>query len=498
MTTRFGTYRGGYFPLVYDAARSTAAERHVSKSKFEMFENQYFRATTPKGHTIGRLRNVRQPVALNLDLIPWKIGQVIHDLSFREAIMDADKILSDTRVVEAMDDTFGHEYTKTLRPYLQSIANSRNVNDAALDWVEKSVRWARINMTMVGVGFRITTMLKHGSTALSNSVGELGRHWMMTGLKEFFGTPRNMARKWDFVMEKSGDMRNRMAHYDRDVRENLRTLLGETGLKERAQRCGFYGVAFLDMMSALPTWLGAYRKAISEGSSDADAVYFADKTVRKAHGSAGLVDLAKIQRGTELQKTLTMFYSFFNHIYNRQRDIVRRAGLGAQKVAKGDYAGARRDFAMVLARSFYYLAVPALVEAYYTSGAPNEDEGEGWGEWAAKAIGAEIPAGIPVVRDLAKAAIEGRNYEMSPIGRAAETVVHSGMDIGSAVGLRENEASDHWLRHAMETVGYLTGWPSGQAGESAQYLWDIGDGEENPQDVSDFLHGIIYGRGKDQ
>lgn len=492
--TPHGSYRGGYYPVVYDPLKSHAAELRGQRSAAAMFENNYFRATTPKGHTLARVENYAAQIKLSLDIIPWKLGQAVHDLSFREAIMDADKFLTDKRIRAAVDNTLGHEYTMQFRKWLQSIANDRNIDEKGLAGMDWLARQARINTTMVGVGFRVSTMMKHGMTALSNSIGEIGAKAMTRGAAEFFGSPEKMRRQWDFAIERSGELRHRMNQIDRDVREGLRTLEGETGWRAAAERYGHYGVAMLDMGSALPTWFGAYRKALDGGALESDAVYAADKSVRNAHGAQGVTDIAQIQRGGEVAKLFTMFYGFFNHIYNRQRDTLRIAGEGGDKFKAGDYAGARRDFSMVLARSVYYLIVPALVEALVSQGGPDEDKEETWGGWAAKAIAGEIPAGIPLLRDAAKAAIDGRSYEMSPVGKAVETAIALGKDVGSALGMRgDKEPSSRWVKHAIETPGYVFGLPTGQLGGTAQYLWDVWNQDTAPEGIADFMRGVMYG-----
>lgn len=490
--TRHGTFRGGYYPVVYDPLKSHDAELRAQKAGAAMFENNYFRATTPKGHTIARTA-YSAPLQLSLDVIPWKLGQAVHDLAFREAVMDADKFLTQKRIRTAVDNTLGHEYTQQFRKWLQSIANDRNIDDKGLAGMDWLARQARINTTIVGIGFRVSTMLKHGTTALSNSVGEVGGKWMLQGTREVYGSPTQFRQKWDYALDRSGELRHRMNSIDRDVREGLRTIQGQSGMVAAAERYSHYGVAMLDMGSAVPTWYAGYRKALSDGKSDADAVYAGDKAVRNAHGAQGVTDIAQIQRGGEVAKLFTMFYGFFNHIYNRQRDTVRVAGQAVGKVQGGDYAGARRDFAMVLARSIYYVMVPAFVEAMVSGQGPSEDEG--WGGWAAKAILGEIPAGIPLVRDIAKAAISGRDYAMSPVAQAVTTGIGTGKDIGSALGLRDKEPSSRWLEHAINTTGYVFGLPTGQAAGSVQYLWDVLDSDEQPDNTADFMHGLMYGRG---
>ncbi len=500
--TPFGKVQGGYFPLVYDATKAVAAERNAERTRDSLFENQYQRATTRNGSTISRVQNVRMPVELSMDVIPRKMGQTIHDLAFREALMSADKLLSDKHVIGAMDNSIGPEIRKLMRPWLQHVANVSNINDAAMGWGDKFLNAARTNAVMVGIGFRVTTMLKHGFTALSNSVGELGPKYMAQGIGEMFGTPQQMKRTWNMAMEMSSELRFRKDSYDRDVTENLKGFTGGTSALTRGmqqvQEYGHYGVATLDMMSAVPTWIGALRKAQDEGMNEADAVYYADKVVRKAHGAQGITDKAAIQNSqSQMWKLTTMFYGFFNHIYNRQADTVRKASMIPDKMRGGDFKGAGNDFAQVMARSVYYLVIPAIAEALWTSGGPDEDKGEGYGWWAAKAIAAEVPAGIPILRDLAKSAIEGHDYEMSPLARAANTVKGSAKDIAALVGMSDAEPSGKALQHAMESFGYFTGAPTGQAGATAQFLWDVGQGNQDPKDMAQWIQGIIHGKIKE-
>jgi hypothetical protein len=355
--TKFGTIEGGYFPLVYDPLRSSVSERHMESATDSMFDKQYYRITTPSGSTISRVTGVKRPVLLDLDIIPWKIGQAIHDLSFRESVMDAHKILSDPDIRSAYDDAWGHEYTKTLLPWLRFIANSRNVNDAAMSWIDTVANWARTSATALGIGFRLSTMEKHGAQAAINSVAELGPEWTARGVKEFLGTPSQMGHTWDMVLELSPMMRNRSEHYDRDIGDRFNSMLNDSSIKGAMgdiRRYGFMGVAYLDMYSAMPTWLGAFRKSKAEGMSEADAVYFADRMVIKAHGLGSPVDQAAIMQGGEVTKLMTMFYSFMNRMYNKQSEtagLVKEAGA---KVIQGDFAGARRDFPKVLAKTMAY------------------------------------------------------------------------------------------------------------------------------------------------
>ncbi|HEY9067880.1 MAG TPA: hypothetical protein VIO33_23045, partial [Burkholderiaceae bacterium] len=390
-STPHGEYAGGYYPIVYDAARSFNAEAHAEKSSEALFPNGYTRATTPKGSTIARVEGVKRPIQLSLDVVPWKIGQVIHDIAFREAIIDADRLLSSEQVKKAMDDVFGPEYRKLLRPWLKHIANSRNIDDAAISWLDKAISTARTNTVIVGIGFRLSTMFKHGFGALSNSVKEVGPAEMLKATIDFY-RPGQLAENWKFITDRSTEMRFRMNAYDKDIASEYDRLVRDssyTRFQKNAAHFGHLGVSYLDLGSAAPTWLAAYRKAIRSGLEEQDAIYVADKTVRNAHGAQGITDTAAFQRARGVANLVNMFYGFFNHIYNRQRTIFIQGAEGVRNVKAGEYKAATRNFADMLATSFWYIAVPALVETLAHHGGPNQDKDEGWGAWAAKAILAE-------------------------------------------------------------------------------------------------------------
>jgi hypothetical protein len=482
--TPHGIYRGGYFPVIYDAGRAKTAKG----AEAGLFEPTFYRATTSKGHTIGRVE-YSAPLKLGLDQIPYKISQVVHDLTHREAIMDAWKFLNRPEITGAVKQKMGPEYAGLFNPWLRDLANNANTDDKSLQWMDNAIRRVRLGTSAVQIGFRATTVLKHSLSALSNSIGEVGGPQLIRASRDVYG-PNGKAMR-DMILEKSGEMRHRMENIDRDARESLKALMGEAGWIQQVQRLGFYPVAAMDMGTAVPTWLAGYRRALEGGAGDDEAVKAADRTVRFAHGSAGAADLSAIQRGAEWQKALTMFYGFFNHMYNRERATVVLGKRAVRSAKAGDYVGARRDFVAVAGRSLYYLLVPAMVESM-VSGTTSPEQ-EGYFEWGAKAIVGQVAAGIPLVRDLATSALEGYSYEVTPLQQPVEEAATSAADLAKVVGLDQGQVSAKWLQHAIDTVGYATGLPAGQAGTAAQYLWDIGNGEADPQNLGDFLHGLMHG-----
>jgi hypothetical protein len=292
--TPHGTYRGGYFPVIYDPARAPSPSAAAQAEG--IFDKEYYRATTSKAHAISRVE-YNAPLKLGLNQISGKLSQVVHDLTYRQPIMDAWKFLNAPEVVKTVTAKLGPEYSRLFNPWLRDLANNANIDDRQIGWLDNMLRKARISTSAVGIGFRLTTMLKHGTTALSNSIAEVGGKQMVLAARDVYGA--NGAATRAMIMEKSGEIMHRMETIGRDARQSLKSLMGETGWIQNVQRLGYYPVAALDMASATPTWLTGYRNALAKGMSDDEAVAEGDRSVRFAHGSGGVADYAKIQRGAE-------------------------------------------------------------------------------------------------------------------------------------------------------------------------------------------------------
>ena len=496
--TPHGRYDGWYWPMIYDPARSHDVAMRGARDADSLFENVYSRADTDTGRSNTRNANYARPLLLSIDAIPRVIRDEVHDIAFREAIMDADKFLRNSKVRKSIVNALSQEHYDQLRPWLQSIANDRKVDMQALKWFDAVAHGARTRATIVGLGYRLSTMLVHGSSAAMESVAEVGPVWFGKGLADF-ADPRAWAANRDFVFERSGEMRNRMNEVDRDVREHLREIdvrlmdttssaiaRGTDLLKARA----YSGIAGLDMLSALPTWMGAYHKGMApvekggKGLGEQDAIYFADKTVRNAHGGTGVKDLAAVQRGPEFFKLFTMFYTFWNHNVNRLMDT------GRQAFDKRTWRDSEKAATVVMRFLIYTLGVQAMHHMLHPK---QDDEGDThWLAWAGKEFVSAAFAGVPILRDLSAHYLSGKDYSVTPAAGMVDAIGKSGVDAVNA--LTGQETDPKVLKHTMTTTGYVLGLPLGQPASTAQFLWDVSQGKQDPQDLQDWWNGILHGK----
>lgn len=484
--TNFGTYRGGYWPVMYDPLA------HVLggvRSAASIYDPAHFSALPANPYTKGRTNYVA-PVSLNLNSFANRIGQIVHDLAYREALLNAQKFLLHPAILKGISQTFGPEYAAQMRPWLEYLANERVFDDKANEVLNNIMQRTRQGVTMVGLGYRISTVLMHGPSALALSIDQVGAKPFVQALYDINKTPWERNKKIKELQAESGELAHRLLNMDASIREQYQQLYEKQGFITFAQHYAFHMVAASDMFSAVPTYLAAKRLAIADGASEADAIAAGDKAVRLAHGSSGAPDIPAVMRSPAL-KWFTPFMSFMNTMYNRDRVSMRIAAQGKEKAGEGDYSGARRDFTHVLSRLFTGVVITALIHDIVKGQGRDKKD---WIHGFIDAIAERLAAPIPVVRDLVGGLTTGFDFESSPLSSVGKELTQAGKDILHKV--EGQRLSARWIQHAANTVGYLFALPLGQAGTTSQFLHDFATGRERPKDFGQFVHGLIFGRSK--
>lgn len=497
--TRHGAMRGGYFPAIYDATRDLKIEEYRGKES-DLFETVYTRASTRSSATKNRMEEVKRPISLEIGNINRHLGEVIHDVTHREAVIQAHRLLTNSRVATAVDQALGQEIRQQFRPWVKFVANSWAMERAGNEGFGKFMGKLRANATAVGMGMRLSTMLTQFA-GYSNSIEVVGETWMAKAIAQSAAHP---IETFKFVMERSDEVRNRMDTLDRDIRTQL-TILAADNPASRAlarvndtKRFLFHGIGYADRVVVVPTWMGAYNKALAAGMSEQDAAYAGDKAVRASQGAGGAKDLAAIQRGTgksgELLKAMTMFYSYFSAMYQRERTLARDV-LGRDTRRP-------RNVPRLMARAWWLLVVPPilteLIKMSLGGGGPDDDEW--WAQWTARKLIANAIGPIPLARDVFEptwsAAVGGKffNPSFTPMQRILDAIVNSGQDAGK---IARGEETKKATKHTLETAGYVTGLVPGQAASAAQFLVDVGNGDADPQSFSDWVEGLSSGKIED-
>lgn len=480
ITNEHGTFRGGYYPVVYDSRFSKAGEKQEDARAERLFEGSYVRATTEKGHTKARADEVARPILLSLEVIPQHVAGVIHDLAFREPIVQANRLLNDARVRAGVIEAMGQTYHSGLNKWLASIANDRNVDRTGIEFWTRFMGGLRTNATIVSMGFKATTTISQ-IVGFTMSLDLVKGKYLGNAMRKFARHPFE-ATAW--VREKSGEMRHRFDTMDRDVRDGIRKLQAKKGMLSWIQGKAFWGIGVFDGIVSVPTWMGAYEQAIAEGLADKDAIAAADKAVRLSQGSGGAKDLAAVQRNSEYMKLFTMFYSYFSALYSRQRHAVREFRTTRDEKGLGARIGA------LAWRSFLLVIIPATVQELLVARGPDDDEDPAG--WAIKKVLAYPFMTIPFARDLVNALEFGRDYQMTPVAQAFDTTVRLARKAEQvAAGDRDPE---DLLFPLIDVGGYAVGLPTAQMKITGRYIWDVYSGEEEVEDGGAFIRDLMFTR----
>jgi hypothetical protein len=320
VSTKFGTYAGGYFPAKYDAQMSTRSESLEAVTDLRMAMKGAFNASgTRDGYTQARAEAVKgRPILLSFDTISRHIHEVSHRLAWQEWLTDA------TRVVTALDgdirERLGAEALQEIHQHIRDVA----IGDAPVTGTtDILLSRIRTGTSIVGMGYRVSTALLQPS-GIFQSWARLGIGAVTNGVKMVL---KNPVKTHEWVMENSPMMRNRARTLNREINEIVNQVRAGKALTT-LQASYFYMISKMQIMIDMPTYVGAYEKALFDleydkaGSEDerkaieTKAHSFAGQTVIDTQTGGEIKDLAGVQKGSQGQKLFTNFYSYFSALYN--------------------------------------------------------------------------------------------------------------------------------------------------------------------------------------
>ncbi len=431
---------GGYYPVKFDprvnlqAGQHNAAEEAKTKAKAA-----YGVATTRRSFTKARVEEVKgRPLLLNLQGMYSGFSDVIHGLAWQEWVIDANKLLRSKTIDTAIREHYGPEVKHELERWRDDIVVGASRQNTA---TERTVNFLRQHVSAAALSFQVFTAAMQ-PLGLANSVARVGGSWIAKGVGRYIGAPVASTRE---AMSKSAFLANRTRTRFRELNELRNQVQGQSSAKEFMGRWGYWLMMRTQMMIDVPTWWGAYEKAMADGRTEDTAVALADQAVKDAQGGGEEVDQAGIERGGPYHKLLTAFYSYMGSTLNTM------------------YASAKVDSkGKAAANILLMVLVPAVLQSLLKHAmTPGDDD---WDDWL-KSLPAEIAsfmAGLMVVV-----------RELDPFVKAVAG--ESSMGYGGPAGLRmigdigrlgqqinQGEFDLAFGKAFINVLGDLTGLPSVQ------------------------------------
>lgn len=469
------TLRGGYYPIKYNSEKGFMAfQREQKEMDREFFGgNSYSAAQTRQGHLKDRARKgTEEPLLLELSVVTDHVFNVIHDLSYRRAVLDVAKVIKHPVVRDAVRGAVGMEMYGELKPWLMDVANERQ---EPMHAVHRMANWARASSSVMQMGWKVTTMLAQ-PLGLLQTADVIGYRDTAAGLKKVYSNPLRLPELLDETFARSPMMAERMRSFDREIRDMTKKLMPSSGLfgwVDKIRDSAFLPIGVIQMGVDLPTWWGGYIRGLREFHGDETrAAEYADSIVRMSQGSGSTKDLARVQRGGPLLRLATMFYSYFNTFYN----------LAARRFTelRLDRSPAAVFRAANTALLLWFL--PSVLGELVAGRGPDDDEE--WDEWTGMQILQYPFQAVVGVRDLASGIFGEYGYQITPAESAPASLVKWFKAVNRAL---EEEDAGGLAKPTAEAAGYLFSLPMKQPIITVGNIWDYVTGEDPDFYVRDLL-----------
>nr|DAY17937.1 MAG TPA: crystallin beta/gamma motif-containing protein [Caudoviricetes sp.] len=304
--------RGGYYPAKYDSTSTQAAESGNALADIEDIKSAAkMAANTRHNFTKDRAEAVKnRPLLLDLSVTYNGLNEIIHDITHREAVIDAARLLKSSSIDKAIRETLGAQAKRQLNAALEDIARG---NSAPVKGSDKWTGILRQNVSMTGLGFNVVSAAVQ-VTGFIPAVARLGGKYAWAGLSQYTTNPIKATRT---AMEQSEFMRNRGNTRLREIREVAATINGAGNVRKFLNKYSYWLMMKMQQVVDTAIWHGALAKAMDGGKDLDTAVKLADQTVLDTQGGGQIKDLSEFERGSNTQKLFTVFYAYMNTALNQ-------------------------------------------------------------------------------------------------------------------------------------------------------------------------------------
>lgn len=475
LNTKAWTLRGGYFPIVYDPKMSGRAEQQSdAEAAKQQLRGAFVAATTRRSFVKSRAEAVMdRPLLLTWDGLFRGVNEVIHDLTWHEWVIDANRIIKNAELDDAVRSRYGSDVIQQFKASIRDIAAGES---ASLQPIEKGLNYLRAGSAIAGLGFNIMNAFLQ-PLGLTQSIVRIGPKWVAMGIGKWAKSPVGMVKD---VWSKSEFMANRHKTQQREMNEIQSVVTGKGPIRQKIDTLMFVPMISLQLIADMPTWWGAYQKALTDVNVDMTeeaiekrAIALADQAVLDSQSGGQIKDLAQVQRGGAALKLFTVFYGYFSASYN----------LGVERTKAANF----RKPLDIMHLGWDYLmlfSVPAVLgmllkEALQPGEADDEEE------LANKLIGEQISYMMNMMVGLREAVgaaqyMTGTKQFDSAYGGPAGLRFFQELDkLGKQIG--QGEIDRAFTRSAINVLGITAHLPSAQMNRTIDGVIAISEDQtENP------------------
>lgn len=506
VNTPYGTFKGGYYPVVYDHNRSADAARNKDRADAQtesMFGgNLSLNAQVNAGATNERT-GYYGPINLNLDVIPNHFQETIHYITHHEPIRQLNRLITDRRVRDSIISKVGPDEYAQLKPWLNDIAKDGRAGPPKT-MIDAAFGQLRMGVTLGVMGFKASTGIIQLS-GIFNTYAEVGPKHVNKAMRTVYGRGVSSIKdSVEFAFAHSNMMETRTKTMDREIKNALeqinqvaltevkgdgvynklrrlnKSVTGSKSLRT-IQEASMKHIAYIQFYGAdIVSWHAGYTAKLEE-TGDVDKAYkYADWVVENVQGSGATKDMATLMRNqSKTHTTFTMFMTFFSSLWNMERDLVRGGKSGKYSTSS------------LAAKSMFLFTLPVIFEMLMRGEVDDEDD-----EMVQKTMTKLVLyplASVPFVRDVASGIGGDYGYNSSPVASVLEKGLQGTKSIMNGM-MDDEEITKSQAKSASQLAGAAFKIPGiSQAWATGEHIWDVvNEGEELT------MHQLLFGPTKEQ
>ena len=449
--------RGGYYPIGYDPKGSMAAEQQAAAGEAKAdWSAAKMAASTRGGYVKDRAAKVEnRPVLLNLSVVYNGLNDIIHDLTHRAAVADANRLLRSYSIDAAVRETLGAEALRQMRAAVRDVARGHGdvqVMDGMAGMMRHGVGMAGLGFNLVSAAVQITGFVP--------AIARIGGKYTAVGLSAWLSNPLAAARS---ANEQSDFMANRSRTRFRELNEVANTLNGNK-VRLFLNRYAYWLMMKVQQVVDTVVWHGALAKALSEGHGQEESARLADQAVLDTQGGGQVKDQSALERGGNLSKLFTVFYSYMNAALNQ----------GVVQIYT------QQDRMRLAAELLLIWVIPNVLTVLMKEALVPGDDGEDLAKKLAKeqiSFMLGLFVGARELSSLGSIVTGGKDAGYSGVG--GTRVISDALRFAKQA--RQGEADEAFVRASINFSGSLFGLPAAQASRSLKGYRALKEGKtDNP------------------
>jgi hypothetical protein len=494
------TRRGGYVPAQVD---SRLVKDNVLRKMAEEENNSmaYAFPQPAKGFTMARTEYNR-PLMLDLRSLSQHLDKVLLFSHMTNPARDVRKLLTRKTVSQPLDRIQPAAIESMLQPWLQ-----RSAQQVVEYPIVGAGKWARVPSVIraragMALMFANVSNAIQQVTGLSSAAVRVKPAFLMRSLAQYITHPVKFSQA---VWAASPYMDDRAKNEVAVMNEQMQAILIQPStyekVKDWSMRHAYFLQTALDNVLSPIVWTGAFNQALAEGMSDADAVRFADGTVRQTQGSTLPEDVSRFETGPAYARAFTQFVGYFNMVANTNATALKQiAGeVGLKK-------GAGRAFSVVMLGLLAPIWMAEAIALAFKGGPDDEDEdGSIIDDWVASVFGFGTAKGllamIPILGQAANSAVTrldnnpmNDRISLSPGLSLLESAL--GGNVQTVYELLNDEKevnARRAVRDAATLVSVFAGVPVYALARPAGYAAGVAQGKIEPTSAADAARGLVTG-----